>query len=309
MKVHLILLVLAGLLVGCLPTGDARLLHQSKVFPVDRRIAPESALQSGESLVVFEDQPAELVWLSSWAIEVVDEKGQSPPGSFSSKLSDSTLDFRWPKWHNEQFDSSQSSRLFSLGRGVPQLRFPPGFGIPLRSNERLWWTSRIINQDPYFPATNLRQESRMEVTRERGLRVNYHPLLSRNATVKADGVSPWPVPPGGRPVRQDITQSLLLPTKTTLHAATICMHSWAERAELWDSSQEQLLLTFQVRRDEKSGDVLEIETYSDAKGVLLDPTHRYHLSVIYDNPTDRDIRGVGYFMAYIFDHGFRKPAR
>lgn len=305
----LLLSLLVSLMTGCLPTGDARLLHQSKVFPVDRRIAPESALQSGDSLVIFEDQPAELVWLTSWGVEVVDEEKESPPESFSSKLSDSTLDFRWPEWHNEQFDSTQSARLFSLGRGVTHLRFPPGFGIPLRSNESLWWTSRMINQDPYFPATRLRQESRMEVMRERGLRVKYHPLLSRNATVEADGASPWPVPPGGRTVRQDITPSLRLTTNTTLHAATICLHSWAQRAELWDSSQERLLLTFEVRRKEKTGEVLEIETYTDSKGISLDPTHRYHLTVVYDNPTGKDIRGVGYFMGYIFDHDFRKPAR
>lgn len=293
-------------LTGCLPSGPAEIMAVSEPIEVNRRISPADALRTGTEFVIFEEQPPELVWINGCSLEVVsEESGQLMP----ELLGDQTIDFRWPTWHNEQFQTSQSARLFSLGQGVPQLYFPRGFGIPMRSHEPLWWTARTVNFDPYLPATTVTSRCALEVTRERGAEVEHRPLLTRSLSVRPDGKSMWEVPPGGLTVESDVTDFLSLKHRTSVHALTVSMHPWAKSFELLDTTSQEILLRLEAKIDETSGRVLQMEHYSDNKGFIVDPTHSYRLRAQYSNPTERPVVGVAYAMLYFYDHDFTSKAK
>lgn len=291
-------------LAGCLPTGTAEIVVAASPLRVDRQVDPLDALRAGTEFVVFDKQPAELVWVTGCTLDVVDSlTGESRP----ELLADSTVDFRWPEWHNEQLQTNQSLRLFSLGRGTSQFHFPRGFGLPVRSHEPFWWSARVMNLDPYFPASTVVPHCSLHVTRERGSQLDYLPLLSRDFSVKKDGKSSWTLPPGGVDLETDITENLRLKHRTTVHGLTVTMHSWAKKFELWDSTTEERLLELKAETEDKTGRVLSIEQFSDHQGFTIDPTHRYRIRATYANPTDKPITGVAYAMLYVFDHDFHRP--
>ncbi len=299
-----VLSLLALCLIGCLPTGTAEIVVSASPLRVDRRVEPLDALRVGTEFVTFDRQPPELVWVTGCSLEVVDSlTGEARP----ELLTDSTIDFRWPKWHNEQFQTTQSARLFSLGQGVSQFHFPRGFGLPVRSHEPFWWSARVMNLDPYFPASIVIPRCSLHVTRERGVPTDYLPLLSRHCSIKKDGKSSWTVPPGGASFEADITKSLHLKHRSTVHGLTVTMHSWAEKFELWDSTSEEKIHELKAETDKKTGQVLSIEQFSDHQGFTLEPTHHYRIQATYANPTDEPITGVAYAMIYIYDHDFHRP--
>ncbi len=305
--VRLLLILLLVFAPACRPTGEATLISVSEVVS-GGRISQDSAspFRLEQPLILFEEQPQELIWVTGWAVEVVEvATGQVLP----DMLSYTTLDFREPKAHQENLQASQGTRLFGLGRGAPSLKFPRGFGIPARSTEALWWSSGLVNPELKLPNSEFVQRSLINLTRERGLTERMLPLLARNSTVQVDEQDFWLVPPGGSTRDCDLTSELRVPNRTTMHAVTVSLDKWARKIELWDTTEQSRLLSLTTVLNEATGDILETQTYSDHKGILFDPRHEYSVKVTYDNPSEKPIKAAAHLTVYFYDHDFSVTAQ
>lgn len=299
--------VLLGLLLtGCLPTGNAQRTVRTSAVRVDRVTPLEQSFQFGDKFLAVENQPGELIWLTGLKASCLTADGVNLSDSF---LGYSTLELRWPEWHNDKFATSQSARFFGLGRGVPEFKLPSGYGLPMHSNEPLWYTSRIANPDPYFPAQKIGQELVLDFTRERGLKEPLKSVLVRPVEVRLAGNHVWEMGPGASSVRSEITDQLYLSDSCRrLVGATVWMLDSGRKVTLIDLTSGKNLVELNAIAD-GNGRILRIETYADETGILLDPEHRFALEAQFDYPGDRKFLATAYLNLYFEDLAFLKPSR
>ncbi len=217
-------------------------------------------------------------------------------------VGDSTVDFRYPQWHNELLDTRQGFRLFGLGQGVAEIHLPDGFGLPMKSNEPLWWTFRVVNLEAYQADTEVRFHGRLDFIRQRGLQ---EPITALTARVLSPSREGWPVPPGGQIHEADVTDQLGLTESTRLHFASVALHPRAHYSELRDQTTGEVLLRLEMQERRPDSSLKSVETYSSQEGVLLNASHRFELVTYYENPSQAPIRGVAFWMVYLADPDFR----
>ena len=300
------LLFLSLVVSSCLPTGSSHRSFQTTRLKIDRVTPLDQALQTGDKFMPIENQPGELIWLTGAKTRCFDADGATLTDRF---LGYSTLDFRWPEWHNLKFVGSQSTRLFGLGRGVPEYNLPEGYGIPMHSNEPLWYTSRIANPDPYLPAQKLGQDLQLNLTRERGLRKPYQAVLVRPVDIRQSGSHVWELPPGDSSVRSEITGQLYLTENCRrLVGMTAWMLDHGRSVVLLDLTTGDKLLELDSKLD-ADGLIQEIESYSDGAGVLLASDHRYALEATFEKAGQASGVGGAYVNLYFQDSEFVKPPR
>lgn len=300
------LLLLTLLLSGCLPAGTSQRSIAGSKLKVDRITRTYEAHQTGDKFLPLENQPGELIWLTGLSTKCLAEDGVNLSPRF---LGYSTLDLRWPEWHNDKFGTSQSARLFGLGRGLPQFKLPPGYGIPMHSNEPLWYTSRIVNPDPYLPAQELGQQITLDFTRERGLRTSMKAVLVRPVDVRQSGSHLWDIGPGVSEYRNEITSELYL-TKDCcrLVGATAWMLDYGQVTRLKDLTTGETVLELRAVAGAK-GEIQSLESYSESEGILLDPDHRFALEASFDNTGRAESKAGAYVNLYFADESFSRPPR
>lgn len=301
-----LLLLLALVLSGCLPTGTSRQVFTGSELRVDRVTRTYEAHQAGDKFLPVENQPGELIWLTGVATKcvAVDEVNLS-----HRFLGYSTLDLKWPEWHNDKFGTSQSARLFGLGRGLPEYTLPSGYGVPIHSNEPIWYTSRIVNPDPYLPAQELRQQLTMDFTRQRGLKDPIKAVLVRPVDVRQSGAHLWDIEPGSSEYRNEITAGLYLSKDChRLVGATAWMLDYGQATRLKDLTTGEIVLELRAVTGAR-GEIQSIETYSNPEGINLDPSHRYALEASFDNSSKDRSKAGAYVNLYFEDESFSIPAR
>ena len=294
------------LLAGCLPTGSLRRVYRSPDFLIpSRKILPENALQLGTNIQPLENQPGELLWLTGFSLTLKEKDSGRPAPQL---LGFSSIDFRWPEWHRDKFTTTQDHRLFGAGQGLSSFQMPPGFGIPVASNEGFILSSRVYNLDAYRPEQRVYQEVTLDFVRDRGLDRSYRPILLRNVEAGIGQKTYWEVPPGGMILRNKISPNLKLPGAARLHGLTAHLERHAVSAELYDATAKKSLLKLATRRG-ADGLLSSVESYSSTRGIVLQPGHDYEAIIRYDNPTQSPIRGVCYLTFYFYDSAFKKPER
>jgi hypothetical protein len=254
----------------------------------------------------LEGQPGELIWLTGIKTSCLSTEGVSLSDRF---LGYSTLDLRWPEWHNDKFGASQSARLFGLGRGLPEFKLPSGYGVPIHSNEPLWYTSRIANPDPYLPAQKLGQQLVLDFTRERGLTERIKPVLVRPVEVRQAGNHIWEIETGASSVRSEITGQLYLSESCRrLVGATVWTLESGRKVALIDLTTGKSVVEFNSDLD-ANGRISKFDTYANGEGVLLEPEHRFALEAQFDNTGKSAVAAAAYVNLYFEDSAFMKPPR
>lgn len=291
------------LLSGCLPTGPGAAIDTSAPFQVTKFLAPLEAPAQGSKVMLIENQPGELVWLTGASVNAEDLEFNRLAPRF---VADCTVDFRWPDWHNQKLDTNQSQRLFSLGQGLYSFQLPEGFGVPVFSNEPLLWNYRVCNLSAYQKPTSVRLRSELRFMRDRGLDPPFIPLLVRNFPLTENKVSFWTVPVGGKTVFTPINDQLDLRFDRRLHALSVGLHPRATGFQLRDQTTGETLLTLRVLEARKDGSLQRVETYSSTAGILLRADHQYVGAVHYENSTTSPKHGVAYVTAYLYDGQFSK---
>lgn len=123
----------------------------------------------------------ELVWVVGYEASIVDAESREPMSSEYMCHSNADLDMAR---HREIFGWTKypSRRLFTLSEGQSEVRFPQGFGVPLRADEPLVVTAQVLNHNRAGPPVRVRQKITVHFVRDRSLRKPLVPLYKSSVT-------------------------------------------------------------------------------------------------------------------------------
>jgi hypothetical protein len=144
-------------------------IYKSMLGPFNNAVAP------------ILDQPnPELLWLTGYRTQVVDaEAGQRISQEYMCHVN---LDLVEVDKHNERFDKSSpmlQDRIFTLTQGQQEVRLPPGFGVPLMSDEKLYFATQVLNLNKPDISIDVRQQTELTFLRDSELTRPITPMYLR----------------------------------------------------------------------------------------------------------------------------------
>jgi len=116
----------------------------SRVYHVDKKYKSMMGPQSTNEFHLGDPAKNELVWVTGYEAVMVGADGKRPmPQEF---MCHSNLDID-PMAHRDAVTAEPgiSGRLFTLSQGQFSIRFPEGFGVPVRSSEPFSLTTQVLN--------------------------------------------------------------------------------------------------------------------------------------------------------------------
>jgi hypothetical protein len=121
----------------------------------------------------------ELFWLTGYAMEVVGPDGKTPESmDFECHTNLDWSDQTPPDWSKRS-----KPRAFTLTQGQTDVRLPPGFGLPMLSNERLLLGTQVLNLNEPNIDRQVKHRVRLRYVRDRDLTEPMKPLIATNAPV------------------------------------------------------------------------------------------------------------------------------
>jgi len=297
---------------------------------------------STERLTVLDRPQPELVWLTGYNAHMVAEDGQTEmPQRY---MCHSNLDFN-PGVHRNRVASSRaaSSRLFTLSQGQFVVEFPPGFGIPMMSDEVLSLTTQVLNLHDPNDRARVRHNVGIRFVPDRDAAQPMRPLFPTSAyglvTLEEGGVcynSPhdgpsclpgavaeggavitdrlgrrfsghWIVPPGKHVYRTDCTTLMNIPWDTTVHYIATHLHPFAESLELVDrTAGTTVFQSLAVNTTDIIG-LEHVDYFSSVEGVPLYKDHQYEIIARYDNTSGQNQDSMAVMYMYVLDKEFQRP--
>ena len=245
----------------------------SPVYHVDKKYRSMMGPQSSRTVHVGDPAKNALMWITGYSARMVGQDGRSSmPQEY---MCHSNLDLDPIEHRNHvHAESGISGRLFTLSQGQFDIDFPPGFGIPVRSQEALRLTTQVLNLNAEAPNLDVRHKVTIRY-RADAPSMAIRPLFQKsvyglalidgkdghygktgNETHPAEGTGclerqnasahtyqdgegrtftgHWVVPPGREVNTTRVTQLLSLPYDTTVHYIAVHLHPFAESLELKD---------------------------------------------------------------------------
>lgn len=314
------------LLLSCAPSGPGRAAFRTPGIAIEGVESPLNGPRAVCTQTLAPHQPR-LVWLTGLTFEgATDGEGRAlSPSALGQLRADLDLSTEPSRAAQAQATGRPAQpTLFSLGEGVSRASLPPGFGIPLMSNEAIKLTTTLVNLDPYQPATRAEASGALDFVYQHGLSRPMVPvwvrpvraLVSREGRPLSFGVerpsaiehgegcavlppatdqvisdelgrsfaAEWLLPEGLCQTRTLVTQQLQLPDDTTLHYATAELLPHARRIELRDRTGQRALVTLEVSQRHPFGTLAQVPVFSSAQGVPMLANHQYELLATYEGP-------------------------
>ena len=151
--------------------ADGQITHQenrleaiSKIYDVDRIFKSMQGPWSNVPVRLSKSPERELLWITGCHVEMVAPDGQTPmPEQF---MCHANIDIPVER-HAELFGFSKTldGRLFTLSQGQLHVQFPPGFGIPIMSDESLDLITQVLNLNPQPSAFQIRHKVHIDFVR------------------------------------------------------------------------------------------------------------------------------------------------
>lgn len=123
----------------------------------------------------LENGAPELLWITGYAADVVGDAND--PSGLDQFMCHSNLDLD-PARHIQKIGAKYSvnPRLFTLSQGQMDIEFPPGFGVPMISDETLSLTTQVLNLNYADCGLKLRHRTRIRFVRDREMPIPMQPL-------------------------------------------------------------------------------------------------------------------------------------
>ena len=318
----------------------------SDVFTVDQKyrsmMGPTSLVQGS----LGDADPPELLWITGYRAIMVDPEDDRPlPQDFMCHAN-LNLDMQS---HRERFgwEKNASRRLFTLSQGQSAVRFPPGFGIPMASDEKIIVEMQVLNLNHQPAPFDVRHKVTVEYVRDADLTRPMKPLFMKPATglvsLGADqahydveqpdpekhgegclvGESAagkprtdkfgnefsghWVVKPGREENHTLVTSSMNLPFDTTVHYIAAHVHPFAESIELRDLTSGETVFVSHARNFPDRIGLDAVDFYSSVEGFKVYDDHEYELVSVYDNTSGEDQDSMAVLFMYALDHEFERP--
>jgi hypothetical protein len=133
----------------------------------------------------FSDGPPELLWITAYRTRVVGRDGEAVSQEF---MCHNNLDFDYAR-HAEVFGwtlpHGRIDRLFTASQGQFEVDLPPGFGIPVLSNEPLSLSTQVLNHNVAELDIEVRHRIEIEYVRDADARGRLQPVFPAAAYVLA----------------------------------------------------------------------------------------------------------------------------
>ncbi len=325
MKRSILLVALPGLLAGAActtaPTGSPPV--RTKVFDlgpmkIDRIFHSMDGPYTRERFD-FSDMD----WVTGFRSEVIDAStGQKLPDEF---------------FCHSQMQLDNDTRLLVTATGIPDIRFPEGFGIPLKrilaGMEPQWRGVTLFgmvlnNHDPHMDRDvkvrltveykTLPEEAvppsfkklykvalPMAIEPKEGEAGEHHHHPDGGGAQEEEGANlvaglkqHWLVPPGRQVTRKEYAD--IVPVDSTVHFALIHLHNYGVSMRLTDLTEGRQLWQTEVVNEPGRVQIAKIPAYSSATGFPVYKGHRYEIEAVYDNTTDQPVDAMA--MMYLFYH-------
>ena len=316
----------------------------SDLYTLDRIYRSMKGPMSTETFALEPGEKTELLWITGYAAEVVDEAAES--GGLIQYMCHSNLDLE-PVSHARGIGSRASfnPRLFTVSQGQTDIEFPPGFGIPVLSDEPFHLTTQVLNLNYASCDLKVRHRTRIRYMRDRDLDFPMQPLYETavyglKLLEGGDGrygIDPgqpgaeaaasclpgmnadhheyhdafhrtftghWVVKPGREVNRTPVDAMLALREDAVVHTIAVHLHPFAESLELVDATAGRTVWKSRAENSRDRIGLERVETFSSPEGLILRHDHHYELVSSYDNTTGEDQDSMAVMYLYVEDHSF-----
>ncbi len=175
------------------PAVAARALTKvvlSKDYHVDRYYKSMEGPSSEQNVLLLKKNPPQLLWITGFKTEMVGADGKTPmPADYMCHVN---LDFADMALHRKLFGwkKNVSVRIATLSQGQLSVQFPPGYGVPVMSDEPLAIATQVLNFN--HPGSHqVRHRITIDFVKDMGLRRKITPLFADSpfVMVSLDGRS------------------------------------------------------------------------------------------------------------------------
>lgn len=344
-------MVLALLAVACRPDpppGPPDGIHIFEMFTQPFALEGRFTSMAGPSedkMVKLVGDKRELLWIVGYEAELLKENSdEEVPARFMCHAS---LDLKSQAYEAAMAPRVMSAdRLFTLSQGVTSVEFPPGFGLPIPSDQLLFVRTQVLNlnAEPHSGKVRfrvrLRYRKQSELTRplkalflvrapvvkavdpeashfggvvsEAGCSVGVNANPEAYIEVDSQGqkfIPHWRVSPGRETTKTLITERLNLPADLRVHTIVTHVHPTAESLTLVDLTTLESVYRANVESSHQGQlEISNIDTYSSTEGLLLKKDHQYGLVSVYDNRTEKELDSMAVMYLYIHDPEFLPPS-
>lgn len=318
----------------------------SDVFVVDREYRSMQGPLSEARGALSDADPPELLWITGYRAVMVD--GETEAAMPQEYMCHANLDLDI-EIHRERFgwEKTASRRMFTLSQGQNAVRFPPGFGIPIASDEEIEVEMQVLNLNADKEAVTVRHKVTVEYVRDRDLTAPMQPLFMKaaaglvslddarghygiaepDAEQHGEGCMPgeraagkvtedrhgqkfsghWIVKPGREENHTLVTQWLHLPFDTTVHYVAAHVHPFAESIELRDLTTGETVFRSAAHNFTDRVGLRKVEHYASTEGFPLYADHEYELVSVYDNTSGENQDSMAVLFLYVLDQEFERP--
>ncbi len=316
----------------------------SPVYKVDKKYRSMMGPQSSTEVKLGDPKADELIWITGYEATMVGADGRTPqPQEF---MCHSNLDLD-PVKHRRAVPSQAaiSGRLFTLSQGQFEIRFPEGFGIPVRSSEALSLTTQVLNLNHDPADFDVRHRVKILFRRHRELKRPMTALFQKSvyglALLEGEdghfGHAPgshegqgclekanasdheyadafgrrftghWVVQPGREVNRTPVTRLLALPQDARVHYIAVHLHPFAQSLTLIDKTTNKTVFASSAENFADKIGLKRVDYLSSPKGIMIHHDHDYELVSVYENTTDQPQDSMAVMYMYFADPSFRAP--
>jgi hypothetical protein len=154
----------------------------SEVFVVDRKYPSMTGPKDKVSGSLLDVDPPELLWITGYRAVMMDETGEEERPQEFMCHANLNIDI---DTHRKRFAWAKgaSPRLFTLSQGQQEVAFPPGFGIPVASDEELMLGMQVLNLNVEGDPFRVRHRVTISFVRDSDLPegVSMRPLFLKGA--------------------------------------------------------------------------------------------------------------------------------
>jgi hypothetical protein len=154
----------------------------SQVYSITRKYKSMEGPASSQTVVLEPGKPSELLWITGFKTEIVQEDGKTPaPSEFmchinlDANIGDHKQRFGWTK--------NVSPRLFTLSQAQFGVEFPRGFAMPVMSDESFSLATQVLNHNRENVNAQVRHKVTIRFARDADLKTPMKPLFSTNGFV------------------------------------------------------------------------------------------------------------------------------
>lgn len=319
----------------------------SNVFTIDQKFRSMMGPKSVVDGALTEANPPELLWVTGYRAVMMDAAGEEQRPQEFMCHANLNIDmqahrkrFKWKK--------NASRRLFTLSQGQYEVHFPPGFGIPIGSDEEISVEMQALNLNEEGEPFQVRHKVTVEYVRDAELTKPMRPLFMKAATglvslgdskahynvpdpdpsehgegcmvgeraagnVRTDKLGNefsghWVVKPGREENHTLVTQWMKIPFDTTVHYVAAHVHPFAESISLRDLTTGETVFRSKAHNFEDRVGLERVEHYSSVEGFEVFADHEYEVVSVYNNTSGQEQDSMAVLFMYALDQEFSVPS-